>query len=62
MKQLACPSECGFIMRWYEDDFTDAELEQLMELGVKHLVRSHNYPDNEETRKMAKKEITTVEK
>lgn len=62
MKEAACPPECGFMMRWYEDDFTEEELEQLFELAMKHMVRKHGYPDNEETREALKKRIKTIEK
>lgn len=62
MKEVACPPECGFMMRWYEDDFTDKETKQLFDLAMKHAVHTHNYPDTPEVREKLHKSIKTVEK
>jgi len=62
MKEAACPPECGFTMRWNEDDFNDEEMEQLFELMMKHMVRGHNYQDTPEVREQLKKRIKTIEK
>lgn len=62
MKEAACPPECGFTMRWNEEDFTDEEMKQLFELMMKHMVRSHNYPDTPEVREKLKEKIKTIEK
>ena len=62
MMEAACPPECGFTMRWNEGDFNEEEMEQLFELAMKHMVRSHGYQDTPETREMLKKKIKTIEK
>jgi hypothetical protein len=62
LMEWACPPECGAGLRWNEGDFTQAELDQILDLSAKHLVRSHGYKDNAETREALRKAIKPVER
>jgi hypothetical protein len=62
MLEWKCPPECGAGLRWNEGDFTQGELDQILDLSAKHLVRSHGYKDNAETREALRKAIKPVER
>ena len=62
MLEWACPPECGTGLRWYEGDFTKGELDQILDISAKHMVQSHGYKDNSETRETLRKAIKPVER
>jgi hypothetical protein len=62
MMEWACPPECGAGLRWNDGDFTPAELDQILDLSAKHLVRSHGYKDDAETREALRKAIKPVQR
>jgi hypothetical protein len=62
MMEWVCPPECGAGLRWYEGDFTKKELDQILDISAKHMVQSHGYKDNAETRELLRKAIKPVER
>jgi hypothetical protein len=62
MMEWARPPECGAGFRWYEGDFTKKELDQILDISAKHMVQSHGYKDNAETREILRKAIKPVER